>query len=111
MTEIDWKQDYQGEFTCPYCNEGRMSLGGFNRGKRNFVCKDCQRQTVSSINLNRRSLFLELRLKDEQVDWEKDYQGEFICPECQVLGMSAWGIQKLTNKRQFHCFTCRKSCL
>ena len=110
MIEIDWKQDYHKEFACPYCDEGRMSLGGFHRGKRKFICKDCQRQTVTSINLNKRSLYLASRLKDERVDWEKDYQGEFTCPECQTLGMSVYGIHKLTNKRQFHCFACRRTC-
>lgn len=110
MIEIDWKQDYQGEFACPSCSQGRMSLGGFHRGKRKFICKDCQRQSVTSINLNRRSLYLESRLKDKQVDWEKDYQGEFICPECQTLEMIVWGIKKRNNKRVFRCPACRSTC-
>ncbi len=45
-----------------------------------------------------------------EVDW-KDYQGEFICPKCQTLSMVVWGIHKLTNKKQFYCFACRKTCL
>lgn len=110
MIEINWKQDYCGEFICPRCHKGKMSLAGISHGKKKFICKDCQYQTQESINLNMRSRFLESRLKDEQVDWEKDYQGEFICPECYVLGMTVRGIAKKENKRTFYCFACCYVC-
>lgn len=45
-----------------------------------------------------------------EIDWKKDYQGEFNCPECQIFGMVVWGIHKLTKKRNFHCSTCRHTC-
>jgi hypothetical protein len=41
------------------------------------------------------------------LDW-RNTKNEFVCPKCQTLGMNVWGIQKLTNKRQFWCFTCKK---
>lgn len=110
MIEIDWKQDYQGEFVCPRCIQGRMSLSGFYLSKKKFICKNCQHRTLASINLNQRSLYLKLRLKDERVDWEKDYRGEFICPNCQTIGMATWGIHKRNNKRQFCCLICRHTC-
>jgi HlyD family secretion protein len=43
-----------------------------------------------------------------EIDWESDYKGEFICPECEALGMSVWGIHKHTKKRQFWCSSCGK---
>ena len=46
-----------------------------------------------------------------EIDWKQDYQGEFICPECQTLGMSVWGIKKPNNKRAFSCPACRHVCL
>lgn len=50
-----------------------------------------------------------------KIDWKQDYQGEFICPKCQALKMTAWGIDKINNKRKFHCsrcnHTCQESCL
>jgi integrase/transcription elongation factor Elf1 len=107
MIEVDWKKDYQDEFICPACNNGHLRLSGFHRGKKKFTCKNCQSQTVASINLNRRSLYLNSRLQDEHINWEKDYQGEFICPKCQTVGMVAWGIHKQINKRKFRCPNCR----
>ena len=50
--KIDWQKDYQGEFICPYCNKGRMSLSGVNRGKQQFWCSDCKRTCVESYQLD-----------------------------------------------------------
>lgn len=43
-----------------------------------------------------------------EIDWKKDYKGEFVCPECNTLGMVHRGFHKLNNKRQFFCRSCRK---
>ncbi len=106
--EINWKQDYQGEFICPKCNEMPLKLGGLNNGKQQFRCSNCRGSVVSSINLNNRSRYLTDRLIDEQVDWGQDYHGEFICPECNHLGMVVGGIKQPNNKRQFRCPHCQK---
>ncbi len=45
--EINWKQDYQGEFICPKCNEMPLKLGGLNNGKA----------TISMLKLQRFSRF------------------------------------------------------
>lgn len=107
--EINWKQDYQGEFICYKCEETPLILGGFKRGRRQFRCSKCKCAIPSSLSLNRRSLYLKSRLVDERVNWEKDYHGEFICPECNQLGMSARGIKQPNNKRQFRCPHCKKT--
>lgn len=89
-----------------------MCLAGTAKsGKQKFVCKDYQRKIFSSIDLSQRSCFLESRLKDEQVNWGKDYQGEFICPKCHVLGMTVRGIKKNMDKRYFQCSACCHACL
>jgi integrase len=43
-----------------------------------------------------------------EIDWSKDYQGEFVCPECQTLNMRLAGKQFSNNKRRFICNTCRQ---
>lgn len=112
MIEINWRQDYQREFICPGCNKGKMRLAGTSKsGKQRLICKDCQRKIFSSIDLSQRSCFLESRLKDEQVDWGKDYQGEFICPKCHVSGITVLGIKKDIDKRYFQCSACRYACM
>lgn len=108
MVEINWHKDYQGEFICPKCEQKKLVLRGFFKGERLFYCSQCQYKILSSINLNRRSFYLESRLKDEHIDWNKDYQGEFVCSECGTLGMSVRGISKSNKKRQFYCHICKK---
>ncbi len=107
MQEINWKQDYQNEFICPSCEKSKLNLGGFNQGKRQFLCPRCKSMTRAAIQLSRRSMYLDSRLKDEQIDWEKDYQGEFVCPKCNKAGMSVAGIPKSSKKRYFRCSSCR----
>ncbi len=108
MIEIDWKNDYCHDFVCYKCQQAKLSLNGFQRGKRQFHCPQCQCQIPSSLSLNRRSLYLESRLVDEEIDWSKDYNDEFVCPKCSKLGMIARGINRCTNKRQFYCLSCKK---
>ncbi len=108
MMEINWKQDYQGDFICPKCEQSRLGLAGIQKGKRRFCCPVCKSTTLDSIQLNKRSIYLESRMRDENIDWEKDYQGEFICPECDTRGMSVRGVLNRTNKRMFSCPACKK---
>jgi integrase/transposase-like protein len=109
MIEINWKQDYKREFLCPSCEKAHLWLGGFVYGKQRFICSACKTRTSASIELNRRSRYLDSRIKDEYIDWKKDYHGEFICPECETEGMTIREICQRTNKRYFYCSRCRKA--
>lgn len=110
MLEINWKQEYQGEFICPSCEKSKLSLAGVHhRGERKFVCPNCKSQTLASIKLSSRSKYLDSRLKDEHIDWEKDYHGEFVCPGCSKEGMSTMGVHKPSGKRIFRCSCCKKN--
>lgn len=110
MIDINWNSDYKGDFICPACGKAKLSLGGFKKGTRQFLCPKCKKQILTSIKLTSRSRYLDSRLKDREVDWERDYHGEFVCPQCNRAGMSVWGARKVTGKRQFWCSICRKSC-
>ncbi|GFE72266.1 site-specific integrase [Chroococcus sp. FPU101] len=105
MIEIDWKKDYRGEFICPSCSKPGIGLAGKQREKRQFICRFGCGKTLSSIDLKKRSCYLETRLKDQKTDWNKDYHGEFCCPNCQCQGIVPQGIYK--NKRIFRCSFCR----
>jgi transcription elongation factor Elf1 len=108
MIHTDWEREYQDEFICPKCEQAKLRLGNVKKEKRTFNCPSCKRITLSSINLARRSFYLDSRLKDECIDWKKDYQGEFTCPICNTLGMSVMGINK-SGKRRFRCSNCKKN--
>lgn len=109
MIKANWKQDYCKDFTCYKCQQAKLNLAGMNRGRQQLRCSNCNSVVQLSININRRSWFLDSRLVDEQTDWEKSYKGEFICPECQSLGMIVRGVHKSNNKRQFWCSSCKKT--
>jgi integrase/transcription elongation factor Elf1 len=103
MTEINWKQDYQGEFTCPKCKQGQVKLNGFWKGAKMFKCPECKKNTLAFVLIKKHPPII-----DEHIDWQKDYQNEFFCPACETRGMRAWGIRRYTNKRYFQCSTCKK---
>lgn len=42
-----------------------------------------------------------------QIDWNKDYGGEFSCPYCDKIGLKIWGTHS-NKKRRFKCFNCQK---
>lgn len=44
-----------------------------------------------------------------KIDWKKDYQDEFVCPNCQKFGMKIRGFDDRTNKTLFRCPTCHKN--
>jgi integrase len=43
-----------------------------------------------------------------KINWKEDYNGEFICPECDMKGMSNQWTHPQTQKRQFRCSACKK---
>ena len=40
------------------------------------------------------------------IDWRKDYNGEFVCPECGQIGMRLDGRRSDNQKRRFECPKC-----
>lgn len=45
------------------------------------------------------------------IDWKRDYQGEFICPYCKALGMTI--LRTKERKREgirLKCIHCSKTC-
>jgi integrase/transcription elongation factor Elf1 len=108
MLEINWEQDYQDDFICPSCEKSRLRLCGFHEGIKNFRCHNCNTYVLASIKLSGRFRCIKPSFKDEHIDWEKDYHGEFVCSNCNKRGMSVGCIHKKTNKRQFRCSSCKK---
>lgn len=112
MIEVNWRKDYQGEFICPKCNQGNLSLRGFHRGKRQFICISCRSTTVESINLNRRSLYIDIKAIQDPINpgvvWYTNHRyEEFVCPECQARDMYYLRIDKY-NTKVYRCRTCLK---
>ena len=43
-----------------------------------------------------------------EIDWRKDYQGEFVCPRCGQVGVNLNGRRSDNKKRVFQCSNCSK---
>ncbi|WP_247216878.1 hypothetical protein [Synechococcus sp. C9] len=88
ILEVNWLQDYQGEFTCPQCNQGRLTKAYFAHGSINGVrleCNSCGQYTYLSCTSQRKHLPISRHQTLNgilEVDWLQDYQGEFTCPQC-----------------------------
>lgn len=59
ILEVNWLQDYNGEFTCPRCNQGRLTKVYFKRGSPNGVrlgCNSCGQYTYLACTSQRKHL-------------------------------------------------------
>ena len=43
-----------------------------------------------------------------KINWQDEYKGEFICPECHTPGIVVKAFIKASNKRSFSCSNCQK---
>ncbi len=43
-----------------------------------------------------------------EINWRKDYKGEFICPYCNTVGIKIGSKNNRTQKRYFRCPNCRR---
>jgi transcription elongation factor Elf1 len=101
MNEINWKQDYQKEFVCPDCLQGRMNLAGKYKDKKFFRCPNCGKHEGQFYTFKS----YELRAR---VNWRKDYQiGEFACPNPNCDVKSVVPIGRNSNKQEFICQVCK----
>jgi hypothetical protein len=78
ILEVDWLQDYQGEFTCPQCNQGSLTKAYFSH-KRNGVrlgCNSCGQYTSLSC---------------ENPAYIYNYQADLECPNPLCTGIGSRG--------------------
>jgi transcription elongation factor Elf1 len=87
ILEVNWLQDYKGEFVCPQCNQGRLTKAYFS-AKSNGVrlrCNSCGQYTHLSCTSQRKHLPISRHQTLNgilEVNWLQDYKGEFVCPQC-----------------------------
>jgi integrase len=72
MLEINWKQDYKHEFTCPTCERSQLNLAGFKRGKRQFKCPKCQSHFLAYVKLDNRFRYSNTPGSIELFQWADD---------------------------------------
>lgn len=107
--DINWKEDYQGEFICPNCDKLGMNVLGFSksRQKRQFVCSHCKKYQQEFCSIKGGYEPIE-DPTNEGVVWYRNHRIDgFICPECNAMDMYIAEVDKY-NKKRFRCRSCRK---
>ena len=109
MKEINWKQDYYGEFRCPNCNQAGLKyknkMSRKNKNNLLFVCPECRKHCLESCSVNISSI---LDPTNNGGVWYTNYRiPGFICSECQDENIYFAGIQLKNNKKIFRCRSCK----
>jgi transcription elongation factor Elf1 len=82
ILEVNWLQDYKGEFVCPQCNQGRLTKAYFghesSNGVRNWLlgCNSCGQYTYLSC---------------ETPTYIYNYQADLECPNPLCTGIGPRG--------------------
>jgi transcription elongation factor Elf1 len=97
MIEINWKQDYHGEFVCPDCGRLGMSAGDNHKNKRQFYCRGCRKRQIESCNVD------EIKILEDPLNpgiyWYTSHRIQgFICPNCNKENIYLIGIDKFKKK-------------
>ncbi len=107
--EADWRKDYHGEFICPYCQQFKLVLWGFNRQrKKHFHCSHCGRHSQDSCQIDIQAVNDPINLG---VVWYTNHKiKDFICPKCQARNLFFSQI-KPGGKKCFLCRSCKRKWL
>jgi len=96
ILEVDWLQDYKGEFICPQCNQGKLTQAYFAHESSNGVrlaCNSCSQYTYLSC---------------ENPAYIYNYQADLECPNPLCTGIGPRGQRGWIYKYQSSGFSkCR----
>ena len=99
MLEVDWLQDYKGEFICPQCNQGRLTKAYVKCDSLNGVrleCNSCGQYTCLSC---------------ENPAYIYNYQADLECPNPLCTGIGPRGqrgwVYKRGNSGKSTCRYCK----
>lgn len=116
--EINWQQEYNGEFCCPYCKVGKIT--GFYRREQTICklslrCNSCKKDTyltqrVTGLPKKHLSISQHQTLNGIlNIDWNKKYQGEYDCPYCEKGKLTRFlHKEKHSCKLALKCDLCQK---
>jgi integrase len=117
--EVDWQREYNDEFRCPHCINGKLTT--FIHSKKTpcklvLRCKSCRKEvhlTCLVPGAERKHPPISTHPTQTgtlQVDWSIDYQGEFNCPSCQFGQLKYFIYQKDTICHlSLKCNSCRET--
>ena len=97
ILEVNWLQDYQGEFTCPQCNQGRLTKAHLSLNK-----------SINGVRLGCNSCGQYTSLSCKNPAYIFNYQADLECPNplCTGIGprgQRGWIYQFGKNLSRCHC--------
>ena len=116
--EVNWEQEYNGEFNCPHCQTEQITTFYYQKSaicKLQVRCRTCKKvtgltQNISGLPRKRPPISSHPTLYGQlEVDWNKEYNGEFNCPHCQIGKITTFCHKKSAIcKLQVRCKNCKK---
>jgi transcription elongation factor Elf1/integrase len=115
--EVDWQQEYNNEFNCPYCNHERLTYysrqgKNCNLGLRCCSCKKHIYLTCLIPGARRKHIPVSTHQINNgklEVNWEREYNNEFNCPHCDHTKLTFHYAKSNKHKLMLDCSNCRQS--
>ena len=112
--EVNWEKEYHNEFTCPQCNKGYLDKFQYSKGaacKLILGCHVCNQATSLTCQLKKYPVVSihETIIDKLEVDWEKEYNNEFICFECERGKLAKFFYSKGLHNVKLRCESCKKN--
>lgn len=116
--EVNWENEYQGEYQCPRCNTGRL-IGLCRREHHScrlgLKCRSCKKITyltceLPGVRVQYQPISThETHLGTLKVNWETDYYGKYQCPKCHQGQLAkAYYRQEATCEVALLCSSCHE---
>ena len=109
--EVNWDEQYNNEFHCPYCGD---RLTRYLRDKSGcklvLNCFSCKKRISLTVPLPFYPISIHRTLRGElRIDWKQEYHNEFNCPYCQIGKLEKFHHSKSTiSKLGAMCDSCGK---
>lgn len=113
--KVNWKQEYNSEFICPQCNQGKLNNYFYTKTvtcKIRLRCDNCKKNTSLSCSLVKNSpiSFHSTLNEPLRVNWKQEYHKEFICPKCNRAKIENFISHKKSNhKLRIICHSCNQT--
>ena len=107
VLEVNWQQEYKGEFNCPYCQAQKVTMFHYQKKaicKLSLQCNNCQKylsltQKIPGSHLKYLPISSHQTLDNIlKINWRLQYKNEFDSPYCNQ--------GKLTKYHYLHHSTC-----
>ncbi len=114
--QVNWEQEYQGEYICPSCNGRQLTFYRREKSlcKIRFYCRYCKKHTslTQRISGNKQRLPISVHptLHGQlEVNWKQEYNDEYYCPHCEKSKIKGfYFVEFAICQIELRCNFCQK---